>query len=287
MTRVTLPAYAKVNLFLNVLGKRPDGYHELVTLFERIDLADQVTLETIPGGRVEAVCDHPDVPVDGSNLVARAAVAYQEAAGWKQGVRIVLEKKIPVAAGLGGGSSDAAATLQGLQILSGSRLPEEKLVEIARNLGADVAFFLSRVPWAMGTGRGDQIQPVDLKAHLWHLLVYPRFPVPTKAVYQAFSLTAPGPDVKLLFDALRDSQVPRIRQFLFNALEPTVEAMYPALRSVKATIQSTGGMNRSLVSGSGSTVVAVCSSREEAVAAADALRLEKADWQVFVASTRS
>ncbi len=288
MTRVTLPSFAKVNLFLEVLGKRPDGYHELVTLFERIDLADQLTLEEIPGNRIEVLCDHPDVPQDGSNLVAKAVERYRQAVGWPNGIRITLEKRIPVAAGLGGGSSNAASTLQGLQILSGGRLEQGRLQQIARELGADVAFFLSPTPWALGTGRGDQIQPLDLKVQLWHLLVYPRFPVPTKAVYQAFALTPPGPDVRLLTNALREkTQVREVNDLLFNSLEPTVEALYPVIRHVKATIQSQGGLARPLVSGSGSTVMALCASEEQAQAAVRSLQSEEREWQLFVASTRS
>ena len=296
MTRVTLPAYAKVNLFLDVLRKLPDGYHELVTLFERVDLFDELTIETVLADRVELLCDHPDVPTDGSNLVFKAAERYREAADWSVGLKIRLNKRIPVAAGLGGGSSDAATTLQGLQILSGGILAENRLLEIARGLGADVAFFLAKSPWAIGTDRGDKIQPVSLSSRLWHLLVYPQFPVPTKSVYGALrladrqdkGLTAPNPDVTLLVDALRDDQqVLKIRELLFNALEPTVEALYPALRQVKDTIQLKAGIPRPLVSGSGSTVMALCGSKEESERAAAVIRREAPEWRAFVVSTRS
>ncbi len=301
MTRVVLPAYAKVNLFLDVLGKFPDGYHELVTLFERVDLADELTLDVVPGGGIELVCDHRGIPVDDSNLIVRAVRGYREVSGWSDGLKITLKKRIPIAAGLGGGSSDAAATLQGLQILSGGSLPHGRLVDIAKKLGADVAFFLSQVPWALGTGRGDKIQPLLMQARLWHLLVYPEFPIPTRNVYQALNvpvrqagpsttqagLTDQGSHVKLLLNALRnDQQVLEIRDFLFNALEPTVEALYPALRNVKDTIQLKAGIPRPLVSGSGSTVMALCVSREESERAAFLLRRAAPDWQVFVVSTR-
>jgi len=288
VTRVTLPSFAKVNLFLQILGKRPDGYHELVTLFERIDLADELTLEEIPGNRIDIRCDHPDVPTDETNLVAKAVERYRQAAdGWPQGIRITLEKKIPVGAGLGGGSSNAAAALQGLQVLSGGRLEQAKLQQIARELGADVPFFLSPAPWALGTGRGDLIQPLALKARLWHLLVYPRFLVPTKAVYQAFTLTPQNPDVRLLTETLREkTQVREINDLLFNSLEPTVEALYPAIRHVKAAIQSQGGCARPMVSGSGSTVMAVCASEEEAQSALRSMQSQAPEWQFFLASTR-
>lgn len=292
MTPITLPAYAKVNLFLDVRGKRSDGYHELVTLFERIDLADEVTLAPIPGDRVEVCCDHPEVPLDGTNLVVRAAEDYRRAAGWPQGIRIRLGKRIPVSGGLGGGSSNAAATLEGLQCLSGGRLSREHVIQIAKRLGADVPFFLAETPWALGTGRGDEIEPLSFPIHLWHLLVAPGFPIPTKAVYEAFTnqgsrpLTGPGPDVRLLYCALTDNHVGKVRDLIFNALEPTVEAIYPAIRHLKATIETKGMLSRPMVSGSGSTVMAVCNSREEAENAAGLLRHEAPEWEVLVAETR-
>ncbi len=293
MKSVRLAAYAKVNLYLDVLGKRPDGYHELLTLFQRIDLCDQVMLEALPGTQIEVHCSHPEVPRDGTNLVARAAQSYRQALGETFGVRITLEKRIPVAAGLGGGSSNAAATLLGLQELRGNPLSQKQLLTLAKGLGADVPFFLGNTPWAVGRGRGDEIEPLDIKTHLLNLLVYPGFSVPTKSVYQAFTLptgrpglTGSGPDVTLLTRALRDNRVSRIRDLLYNALEPTVEVLYPALRDVKATIQTTGGLKHPLVSGSGSTILALCVCREEAQAAAQALREQAPAWQVCVAGTR-
>jgi 4-diphosphocytidyl-2-C-methyl-D-erythritol kinase len=297
MRSVTLPAYAKVNLHLDVLGRRSDGSHELVTLFERIDLADEVRVELIPGNRVEVCCDHPDVPQDGSNLVVRASQAYLRAAQWfSQGVRVFLKKRIPVGGGLGGGSSDAAATLQGLQQISGGRCRREDLLSIAKTLGADVPFFLTRLPWALGRGRGDELEPWDVgPVTLWHLLVSPGFPIPTRSVYEAFDrlttgeppLTGLGPDVTLLHYALRENDVSRIGDLLFNALEPTVEALYPIVRRVKTVMQRQTGIMRPMVSGSGSTVMALCTSQAEAMASAEILHREESGWRVWVSSTQA
>jgi 4-diphosphocytidyl-2-C-methyl-D-erythritol kinase len=285
MKSVTIPAYAKVNLFLDVVGKRPDGYHTLVTLFERVDLADQLTLEWIPQDRVEVRCDHPEVPQDGTNLVARAAQGYRKAAGITQGLRVTLEKRIPVGGGLGGGSSDAAATLLGLQQLTENRLDRQQLVSLGQQLGADVPFFLCQRAWALGRGRGDLLTPLESAANLWHLLIFPKFPVPTRQVYGAFVLTGDHPDVRMLIRALRDqTQVPRVRELLFNALEPTVEHLYPALRDVKRTLQMIG-LERPLVCGSGATVMAVCGSRTEAQEAAQVLQERNPGWEFFVTST--
>ena len=287
MNAIEVPAYAKVNLFLDVVAKRGDGYHELVTLFERIDLADRITLESIPGDRVEVRCDHPAVPRDGSNLVAQAAEAFRRAAGIPNGVRITLEKQIPVGGGLGGGSSDAAATLLGLQQLTGGPLPRQELISLAKGLGADVPFFLWESGWALGRGRGDELEPLSISASLWHLVVFPKFPIPTREVYGAYSLTGISPDVTLLLRALRDNHLPRVRELLYNALEPTVEHLYPAIRRVKRTLQTEGGLKRPFVSGSGASVLAVCGSRAEAEEAAQVLRSKNPDWEFFVTSTRS
>ena len=293
MKSVTRAAYAKVNLYLDVVGKRPDGYHELVTLFERVDLADTLTLSLRPGGEIEVQCDDPGVPCDGTNLVARAAEDFRKALNSSQGVRIALKKKIPVAAGMGGGSSDAAATLLGLQELMGSPLPEQELMRLAKELGADVPFFLTSEPLALGKGRGDELEPLEGRPHLWHLLVFPGFPIPTKQVYQAYSsstelragLTHPKPDVTLLICALRDNHVPGMSDFLFNALEPTVEVLCPALRHVKATLRRVG-LAHPMISGSGSTVFALCDSQEEAVSAAQVLEKQEPGWRLYVAGTK-
>ena len=196
-----------------------------------------------------------------------------------------MTKRIPVAGGLGGGSSDAAAALLGLQELTGIHLPEAELHRIGRGLGSDVPFFLLRKPWALGRGRGDELEPLEAELRLWHLLVAPGFPIPTKAVYGAFTLTAPGPDVMLFQRALRQRRLDEIRRLLFNALEPTVEHLYPAIRRVKERIRE-AGLTSPIVSGSGSTVMALCSCREEAEQAARQLRRRQPGWGVFVASTQ-
>lgn len=293
MSSVTLPAYAKLNLYLDVLARRSDGYHELVTLFERIDLYDRVTVELIDEDRVSLSCDHPEVPLDGQNLAFKAALLYRKAAGFKEGIRIVLEKKIPVAGGLGGGSSDAATVLLALQQLTGNLVPNLKLLELAKGLGADVPFFLAQLPWALGRGRGDEIEPLGITTRVWHLLVSPGFPIPTKVVYEAFrhptgqaGLTGARPDVTLLTRALRDNHVARLRDLVFNALEPTVEALYPKIRFVKSVLKEHCGLKAVLVSGSGSTVMGLCPTADEAERIKQTLEAQGSSWQIFVAATQ-
>jgi 4-diphosphocytidyl-2-C-methyl-D-erythritol kinase len=159
--RLTLSAFAKVNLGLEVLGLRTDGAHELRTLFQSIDLADRIVLEPRPRA-VRLLCDDPSLPVDEGNLALRAALQLRRYAGVRRGVNISLEKRIPVAGGLGGGSSDAAAVLMGLDRLWNLGLGRAGLLPLARRLGADVPYFL----WggtALGIGRGDEVYPLSLR----------------------------------------------------------------------------------------------------------------------------
>jgi 4-diphosphocytidyl-2-C-methyl-D-erythritol kinase len=178
---LTLPAYAKINLGLEVLGVRSDGYHELRTIFQTIDLHDDVVLRPRPRG-VTVRCDHPAVPRDGSNLAARAAEALLKHAGRTDGVEITLVKRIPVAGGLGGGSSDAAAVLVGLDRRLGLGLGPPGLVPLARRLGADVPYFLTGGT-ALGLGRGDEVYPLfrQVRAHV--VVVDAGRPLSTAAVF--------------------------------------------------------------------------------------------------------
>lgn len=284
MKSVALPAYAKVNLFLDVLGKRLDGYHELLTLFERISLADELTFTQASGAGITLESDSPEIPLDGTNLVVRAAQAYRRLSGESGGVAIRLRKRIPVGGGLGGGSSDAAATLRALQQLNGGVVSEPDLMACARGLGADVAFFASQTARALGRDRGDRIEPIPAGQRLFHLLVTPDFPIPTQEVYSALVPPSRNPDIAPILQALSSGQAPRVRSFLYNALEPTVEQLYPKIRRVKSEMES-AGLEKPMVSGSGSTVFALCDSEAQARSSAEVLRKKQPSWRVNVAST--
>ena len=284
MTPVTLPAYAKVNLHLDVLGKFPDGYHQLLTLFERIDLADELAVDRVEGPGIDMECDDPVLPCDSSNLVVRAAEEYRKISGWEQGLRVRLKKRIPVGGGLGGGSSNAAAMLAAMQQLSGNRLTEPQLMACARKLGADVAFFAAGASWAVGRARGDEIEPVPCEARFRHLLVTPDFPIPTKEVYQAFRLSAPAREIDPLLAALKRGELSSVQSLLYNALEPAVENLYPAIRQVKAGMEA-AGLEKPRVSGSGSTVFALCDSKDQADSAAEILKKKQPNWRIFTAQT--
>ncbi len=199
--RLTLTAACKVNLALEVLGKRPDGYHELATVMQTIDLADRLVVEDADD--LSMATTSPDVPADGGNLALRAAAALREAAKVDRGVRVRLVKRIPVAAGLGGGSSDAAAVLLALNRLWGLRWPIDRLADVAVTLGMDVPFFL-RGGVALGTGRGEKLARLEAGA-LALVLVNPGEALSTAAVYGRVTpaMYSDGGRARAMVDALR------------------------------------------------------------------------------------
>lgn len=292
MTTCTLAAPAKVNLFLGVYERRPDGYHRLETLFERLDLADELTVRRRPTGCV-LTCSDPAMPTDARNLVIRAAEHFFQAAGISEGMAAHLVKRIPVAGGLGGGSSDAAATLLGLNTIYDQPLSGDQLCALGRQLGADVPFFLSGAAVAWGRGRGDEITPVaPPTTPLWHLLVNPGVAILTNDVYAAFDrlaaadsrLTVLTPNGTVFERSVQAGDAATVAAHLANALEPAIAASYPAIREVKAALTA-GGALGVLVSGSGSTTFGLMAGEGQARALAARLRTEHPAWTVVTART--
>ncbi|HEX5399012.1 MAG TPA: 4-(cytidine 5'-diphospho)-2-C-methyl-D-erythritol kinase, partial [Verrucomicrobiae bacterium] len=175
----------KVNLLLNILGRRPDGFHEIETVMHPVNVGDEMTFERA-GHSLQLTCSHPELPTDSRNLVHRAAASFFEMAGIADGIRIHLQKNLPLAGGIGGGSGNAATTLLALNELFGSPLPMEKLRDVAAALGSDIPFFLQNNP-ALATGRGENIQPLEpfpaLRGKAF-LLIHPGFGISTPWAYQ-------------------------------------------------------------------------------------------------------
>lgn len=251
----------KVNLLLNILGKRPDGFHELETVMHPVAVEDELSFEG-GGHSIQLSCNVPELPTDATNLVHKAAALFLERAEIKDGVRIHLEKKIPMAAGLGGGSGNAAITLAALNELFGK--PLSNLTELAANLGSDVPFFLQSQP-ALATGRGERIQPLDpfpaLKGK-WFLLAYPGFGVPTAWAYK--NLQAPhgksGQAAKMIA-ALQGTDLKQAQ--FFNSLEAPVLRKYPLLQLFQEFLKANGAL-AAMMSGSGSTTFAICADESQA-----------------------
>jgi len=233
-------ARAKINLFLEVLARRDDGYHNLVSVFQEIDLADRLSAEPAAHDRIELLCDRPDLPTDGRNLVVRAAERLREVAGIRAGIRFTLQKRIAPGSGLGGGSSDAAAALRLANAVWRLDLPREALAEIGAAIGADVPFFL----WG-GTclceERGDRITPLAESAPRALLLVIPDWSIATPAAYGQLAAQRLGtrkPDAFLA--ALRRGDLEGIARESFNRFEEPVFAMEPRQRRLHAALADSG-----------------------------------------------
>lgn len=275
---------AKINLYLRVLRKRPDGYHDIETVFERIDICDEIKLRPIEKGII-ILCDNSKVPSDSRNLAYKAAQILKERYSVNSGVEITIKKRIPVAAGLGGASSNCAVCLTGLNRLWGLKLGKEEIFGIGSGIGADVAFFLLDAGRAVGYGKGEILEAVSRGESFWYLLVNPGFGVLAKDAYTALnlSLTETGNDSKLDTNYLKEIRIGSLKGFLFNSLEIPVEKNYTQISVIKSEILKTG-LKLSLMSGSGPTVYGVASSKEEAFEARGRLLLREG-WQAFVAST--
>lgn len=272
-------APAKINLGLQVQRRRCDGYHDIATIFVKISLADVLTFEAIPH-EIVIQCAQPGIPTDERNLVYRAAAALQPLAP-ARGVRLHLHKAIPAAAGLGGGSSDAATTLLTLNQLWDLRLSHAELVRYAEPLGADVPFFLLPATAALGTGRGEVLEPIACPQDFFLVLVNPRFAVSTGWAYERlkFELTVRENNTNILKQYLECGDLASLGGAFFNDLENVVLPHFPEVQRVKQALGQPG-VYGVCMSGSGPTVYALCPSQRvaERVAAAIAYR----DWDVWV-----
>jgi 4-diphosphocytidyl-2-C-methyl-D-erythritol kinase len=280
--RLSLTAAAKVNLALEVLGKREDGYHELATVMQTVDLADRLALEDADD--LALTTSSPDVPADGGNLALRAAVALREAAKVERGVRIRLDKRIPVAAGLGGGSADAAAVLLGLNRLWGLRWPLVRLAEVAATLGMDVPFFL-KGGVALGTGRGERLVALS-GMPLALVLVNPGTALSTASVYGRVTpaMYSGGARARTMVAALRTRRPGQVAASLYNGLEAAVAGVSPELARMRAALVAAGALGAAM-SGSGPTVFGVARSFEQARQIR--ARLARASWGCWAVRTIS
>jgi len=262
----------KVNLLLNILGRRPDGFHELETVLHPVNLFDEIHFER-GGNGIQLACDEPTLPVDSKNLIHRAADAFLKTAKIPDGVRIRLEKKIPLAAGLGGGSGNAATTLLALNELFDRPLPTAKLTGLAAALGSDVPFFLQDRP-ALATGRGEKIEPLDSFTALRgkaFLLVYPGFGIATAWAYQSLArfpaaLNSRQSRAQKLVALLQAGDLRAASSEFYNSLEAPAFEKFPVLKLYEEFLRANGAL-AALMSGSGSTTFAIV----ETVAAGEAL----------------
>jgi len=273
------PSPCKVNLLLNILGKRPDGFHEIETVMQPVNLFDEIRFER-GGNGIQLACDEPALPVDSTNLVYRAAGTFLQAAGISDGVRIRLQKKIPLAAGLGGGSANAATTLLALNELFGQPISIAKLNELAASLGSDVPFFLQNRP-ALATGRGEKIQPLDFFPALRGrslLLIHPGFGISTAWAYQSLARFPaalngkPGRAAELIAK-LQTNNWPAVADGFYNSLEAPALEKYPVLALFQEFLRANGAL-AALMSGSGSTTFAIAENQSEAESLAEKFKAQ-------------
>lgn len=268
-------APAKVNLFLQVLGKRPDGYHELATLMQKIELSDRILFEA--GGRgIQIECPGSPLPADETNIAYKAAAVLFNHINDQPGIRITIEKRIPAAAGLGGGSSDAATVLKGLNELFGYNLNREELISLGEKIGADVPFFLvDGTAWAFG--KGERLETAENIPAMWLVLVNPGFEVSTKSVYEGLKmgLTKGG----LKFSIPKFFSIQDIAQGLRNDLERVTLKRHPVLAQIKEHLVRCGAIG-ALMSGSGPTVFGIFTGQKEAEKSAAEFK-RAGNWSVF------
>jgi 4-diphosphocytidyl-2-C-methyl-D-erythritol kinase len=269
--RFSLKAPAKINWFLQILRKREDGYHDIRSVMQCVTLSDDLTFEN--AGSIEVVCDL-DIPVC-DNIVYKAASLLKKVTSCGRGAKIVVKKNIPVGAGLGGGSSDAAYTLLGLNILWGLGMSDDELGAISAEIGSDVPFFF-KCPSALVEGKGEKITPLKIISPIVLLLVKPQISVSTAWAYARFDLyneklTKKPIDIKLFCQALDKGDFTSPDMMLYNDFEDVVISEYPVVREIKHRLLEMGAVI-SAMSGSGSTVFGVFRSKVEADKAAQSMK---------------
>jgi len=280
----------KVNLILNILGKRADGFHELETVMQPVNICDEMSFERAGSG-LQLSCSHPELPVDAKNLVHRAATAFLAAVNINEGVRIHLQKNLPLAGGIGGGSANAAVTFTALNELFGKPLPLEKLHELAAGLGSDVPFFLYDKP-ALAGGRGEKVETLEnfpaLRGKAF-FLVHPGFGISTPWSYQNLArfpeaLNGKAGRARELVAKLQGGDLSKAAGDFYNSLEAPAFDKYPVLALYKEFLRENGAQV-SLMSGSGSTTFAIAENPAAAESLAEKFKSQFGDkgWVATVA----
>jgi len=273
---ISLDAHAKINLSLDVLNKREDGYHNLRMIMQTIQLHDTISIHEIPSG-VEIKCAAPYVPNNSTNIAYKAAEAMINKYKLDAGVRIVIDKKIPVAAGLAGGSTDAAAVLKGINILFKLGIPQNELMQIGKTIGADVPYCVIGGT-ALAEGIGEKLTPLTLFDNIPIVLIKPRIGVSTAWVYKNLNLDIVDnrPNTEMLISALEKRDIRLIAENMSNVLESVTIDKYPIIAKIKKDLIGKGSMG-SIMSGSGPTVFGIFEDGEKAKRAFNILRKSKHD----------
>lgn len=277
MTTVAFPAFAKINLSLDVIGKRPNGYHDVQMIMQSISLADQVRVRRW-NGETKVTSNLGNIPLNEDNIAVKAWRLMQERFHLPGGLEIHLHKEIPVEAGLAGGSTNAAAVLKGVNEIYHLGLSPGDLAELGSSIGADVAFCISGGT-ALAEGIGEKLTPLPPLPPAWLVLVNPGFGVSTKEIYQQlhWQRIFRRPDTNFLVQAVKNGDWPSLASHMVNVLEEVTLEIYPEVGRIKRALEDAGLYP--LMSGSGPTVFGIASTREKAVKAAETV---KNRWQTVL-----
>ncbi|HCU26031.1 MAG TPA: 4-(cytidine 5'-diphospho)-2-C-methyl-D-erythritol kinase [Deltaproteobacteria bacterium] len=280
MQSLSLPSPGKVNLRLEVIGKRPDGFHELRSLMERVNIADEIEMKIVEKG-ITVSCDDESVPCDENNIAFKAVKEILAYSSRNVGVDIKIKKQIPVAAGMGGGSSNAATVIKGINHLLKLKLSKEKLMKIGLKVGADVPFFLFEGP-ALAEGIGEQLKKIKAMPRLLFLIANPNIPVRTEWVYGKYSLEAPKGnghcEVPNAYRTKKD-----VAKILHNDLERVTIKEYPVIGEIKEEMLKLGAL-ASQMTGSGPTVFGIFADKVKLQKAYERMEKKAAKgWKIFMA----
>ena len=282
MAQITRKAYAKINIGLDVLRRREDGYHEVRMIMQTVDICDDLIFERMAQPGIVIRTDREELPVDGNNLIYKAADLLFREKRIIEGVKITLTKRIPIAAGLAGGSSDAAATMRGLNELFGMGYSVKELQELGVKLGADIPYCLVGGTM-LSEGIGEILTPLPTPPDCFLVVVKPDINVSTGFVYgnlHADRLTY-HPDIDGMIEALRTGSLSGVTDRLGNVLETVTVKEYPVIEEIKSLLRSKGAEN-ALMSGSGPTVFGIFQKKATAEAAAQAVSDQQLAGQIFV-----
>lgn len=277
-TTIEILAPAKLNLLLKITGQRTDGYHELLSVLVPVDLYDKLRISKLEKG-LEIHWRGREVPTGKNNLVNKAAASFFKKTGIRKGAKIRVIKNIPVSSGLGGGSSDAAATLRGLNQLWGNPLSRGEMEELALPLGADVPFFLLQRP-SIARGIGEILQPIENFPDSWYVIVSPNLTVSTRWAYRRTELRLTNRDNQSRVENLKKA-IFNIPDILSNDLESVTLSEYPFLRSIKASLIKLGALG-ALMTGSGPSLFGLFDSAKKAHEAGRTLASRWRNGDVFV-----
>jgi len=282
MKEIEIDSYSKINLTLNILAKRQDGYHDIETIMQSINLADRIFIKEEKEG-IKIKCSHPLVPVDSQSLTYRSAEKILRRYRITRGVKIEIDKKIPLAGGMAGGSANSASILVGINKLFALNLSNKDLREIGEELGMDVPFCIQNGT-ALAYHKGEKVTPLSpINPPLWIIIINPGFEIPTKWAYNNLNLEwlkKEKNNTKGMLNALKEGELPGIAKNLFNSFEGLIIKKYPEIGKIKDRLIE-GGALGALMSGSGPTVFGIAQNKEQALKIYEKLKSEyKSIWAV-------